>query len=283
MKDFLNEYVDKPIVNFIVNNPKTSVGIGVAALALSGYGHYRLKKSGDDMKATWTKYNKKYKDATQANIDKIRRASKLDLRADYVKPEDMERVVGTKDNAFFINKDFAELFKNEKGFKTHESDPKYGHVYYTDSTKTLPAIAHEYGHGESAYKGTAPTPLGNLARSALAGLAGLGVYHGLGSLGFGWPSSVMGGALASLASNYLVDKYTIDEEELASDNAMRYLKALKHNKVRLKEDEEMLQRALDTYKESRNRSVLSHLVSPAVSLGLLGGGYELLDRYMRSK
>jgi hypothetical protein len=283
MKDFLNEYLDKPVTDFISNNPKTSVGIGLAALALSGYGHYRLKKSGDDMKATWTKYNKKYKDATQANIDKIRRASKLDLRADYVKPEDMERAIGTKDNAFFAPKHLAEYLKEDEGFKTHKSDPEYGHIYYTDSTKSLPVIAHEYGHGDSAYKGTAPTPLGNLARSALAGLAGFGVYHGLGALGFGRPSSVMGGALASLASNYLVDKYTIDEEELASENAMRYLKALKHNKVRLKEDEEMLQRALDTYRESRNKSVLSHLVSPAVSLGLLGGGYALLDRYMRSK
>ena len=235
------------------------------------------------MKEAWTKYNKKYKDATQAKIAKIRKATGLDLRADYVKPADMERVIGTKDNAFFINKDFADLFKNEKGFKTHKSDPEYGHIYYTDSTKSLPVIAHEYGHGDSAYKGTAPTPLGNLARSALAGLAGLVVYHGLGSLGLGWPSSVMGGALASLASNYLVDKYTIDEEELASENAMRYLKALKHSKVRLKEDEEMLQRALDTYKESRNKSVLSHLVSPAVSLGLLGGGYVLLDKYMRNR
>lgn len=281
MKDFLNKNVDKPVADFIRNNPKTSFGIGLAALALSGYGYYRLKKSGDAVKDAWTKYNKKYKDATQSNIDKIRKATGLALRADYVKPEDMERAIGTKDNAFFINKDYAELFKNEKGFKTHKSDPEYGHIYYTDSTKSLPVIAHEYGHGDSAYKGTAPTPLGNLARSALAGLAGFGVFRGLGALGFGSTSSVLGGTLASLASNYLVDKYTIDEEERASENAMRYLKALKHSKVRLKEDEEMLQRALDTYKENRNKSVLSHLVAPAVSLGLLGGGYELFDRYMR--
>ena len=283
MKNFLNEYVDRPIANFIVNNPKTAMGVGLAALAVSGYGHYRIKKSGETMKNTWAKYNKKYKDATQANIDKIRTASKLDLRADYVKPEDMERAIGSKDNAFFAPKHLAEYLKEDKGFKTHKSDPEYGHIYYTDSTKSLPVIAHEYGHGESAYKGTAPTLLGNLARNALAGIAGIGVYHGLGALGLGRPSSVIGGALASLASHYLVDKYTIDEEELASENAMRYLKALKHNKVRLKEDDEMLQRALDTYREGRNSGLISHLVSPIVSLGLLGGGYALLNRYARKE
>lgn len=280
MIDFLNKYVDKPISGFIKKNPELSIGLGALGLGASGYMLYRQKKAGERVKKVWEAYKKKYKDANKANIEKIRRASKLKLKADYVKPEDMEKIIGTKDNAFFVSKELANSFEGAPGFKTDKkTDPKFGHVYYTDSTKSLPVIAHEYGHGESAHKGQAPTIWGNLGRALLALGAGTGTYYGLTALGAKAPSAIIGGALASAAGNYLINSYVIDEEERASANARRYLKALKHSKKRFAADEEMLDSALDTYKEHQRGELTKGLLSPLVSLGVTGGALALLDKY----
>lgn len=281
MIDFLNKYIDKPVSKFITDNPELSFGLGALGLGTAGYLFWRQKKTGEDVVKSWKEYKSKYNDATSANIEKLRRASKLKLKADYVKPEDMKEAIGTENNAFFIPKDFADVLEKDKRFKTdRKTDKKFGHIYYTDSTKSLPVIAHEYGHGESAYKGTAPTMLGNLGRKVLAGALGFGTGKLLYASGVGPVSSVLAGALASTAADYIVDKYTVDEEELASENARRYLKALKHSNKRMSDNEKVLNSALETYKQDQRYRVLRNVLSPIVGLGLLGGGAVLAHKYM---
>lgn len=280
MKDFLKKNIDKPVNEFINNNPELSVALAIAGLGTAGYLFHRSLNAGKEVKKTWDAYNKKYKDFNKSNIEKIRRASGLGLKADYVKPVTMQQLVGTKDNAFFLPKDSP--IKGFPGLKTdNKTDKKFGHVYYTDSTKNLPVLAHEYGHGESAYKGEAPSHWGTAGRGLLALAAGLGTHRIMNAIGFGMPSSLLTGALATAATGYIADHYTVDEEERASNNARRYLKALKHSNRRLEDDDKVLDAALETYKEGQRGRLIGSAVSPVIFLGLASGIPALLNKYLK--
>lgn len=277
MIGFINKTIHDPVANAIKGNPYAAIGAG--ALGLGGLGYLFLRGNQARGKADKAakRYMDKYNDATKKNINRVRKLSDTKTLADYVTPSTMKAVFKDKDNAYFLPKDYAEALDSDERLKSNKKiDSKYGHIYYTDATKDLPTIAHEYGHASSAHKGQAPKRVGGAKLLALMLAGGLTTSAALRVLGLKYVPAVLAGSGVAAGLGYLHSSRALQEEQRATNNALKYLKGLNHSSDRMSENSVVLDKALDTYKEQRRRLAVQPFLLPLATMGLVGGTATLL-------
>lgn len=277
MIEFLNKNIHDPVERFIDDHPGVAIGAGSLGLLGLSYLAHRKNKVKERADKSAEDYIRRYGKVKPSEIKRLRELSKSDAKADYISPDRLESVMGVRNNAYWFPPAFAETLADDPRLPSDKKyDGKYGHIYYTDGTSSLPTLAHEYGHA-SEHKYFEPA-VPSKYRWLLAGGGGLATSLALGALGLKRVPAALAGATAAAGLGYALNTPEVNMERRATERANKYLKSLKHSKDRLSAGVTEGERALDTYKAHRTASVIRPFLTSLAMTGIVGGGWALLNR-----
>lgn len=257
-------------------------GLGLGGLGLAAYSYLKQKEAGKEF-AKALESVKKDAEINPEDYEKLREIAGVDVNIRDVNKTG-EKFLGSS-NAFF-SPTRTGLEKNKNIIS--KVPGKDGLIALGSENRVLPTLAHELGHGKNSKEGR----LGKRnMRSAL--WSGGGALAGLVSSSLGRrlvqaavrsgsirPEDAKWWALAPIAAGtalaglggYVGDTYRLSEEEEATKNAIKFLKAYGRLPKELRKDRNLLNRALETYRQGRRSTLLG---TAALGLGSAAMGYGL--------
>ena len=277
MIDFLNRNIHDPVARLIDKNPGAAIGVGSLGLLGLGYLLHRQNKIKEAADKHEESYMRRHGKIKPAEIKKLKELSKSKAVADYITPDQLESVMGVRNNAYWFPSMYADALKDDPRLPSNKkTDGKYGHIYYTDGTASLPTLAHEYGHA-AEWKDFKPG-IPEKHKFLFAGAGGFATSLALRALGLKHIPAALLGATAAAGLGFALNTPEVEDERRAEARAGKYLKSLRGSDRRLKDGLESGKRALATYENHRTSAAIKPFLTSLAATGILGGGLALINK-----
>ena len=270
-------------------------GLGLGGLGLGIYSWAKKQKAQSKFKEALAAINADMA-ANPKDYAKLRDISGVD--ANIKSFNDASELLMGKENAFFTPGDAEGL--TGKKLLAPKVKSEDGTIAMGSENRSLPTLAHELGHGKNSKTGKlaerdkkrmlwrlggwlTAVSSGFLGRSAINNAAANGDIPSNQVKWWGMAPIALGTAIGSIG-DYMSDSYTLEEEDEATKNALKFLKAYGRLPKELRKDKQLLNYALDTYKQARISGLLDNIGSglrwSALGYGIhrMGEPSTILDR-----